>query len=273
MPETQAPRLDILDRIVGTKRSEVSKLRARWAELGATAASAPPPRDFAGALRKRSEVALIAEVKRRSPGAGEIRPELQPASIARGYAASGASAVSVLTDLEYFGGSLEDLSAVKAAVSVPVLRKDFVIDPIQVTEARAAGADAVLLIVRILEDPLLAELQAAATEHGLCALVEVHDAPELERAVAVGAKVIGINNRDLRTFTTDLDVTIRLLAGVPSDTLVVSESGIRARADVERLGREGVHAVLVGETLLRAPDPAEAARQLSGCSRTERVRA
>jgi indole-3-glycerol phosphate synthase len=219
------------------------------------------------------QVALIAEVKRRSPGAGEIRPGLEPAVLGRGYATHGAAAISVLTDGQYFGGSLGDLAAVKAATNVPILRKDFVIDPIQVSEARAAGADAVLLIARILDDAQLVSLRAAATSLGLTALVEVHDEVELERAVHAGAKVIGINNRDLATFKTDLAVTLRLLERVPPDAVVVSESGIRTRADVERLGQEGVHAVLVGEALLRAPDPAEAAHQLSGCARRERVRA
>jgi indole-3-glycerol phosphate synthase len=272
LPETQASRSDILERIVATKRGEVAALRARARDLEAAASAAPTPLDFEAALRRSGKVALIAEVKRRSPGAGEIRPGLDPATIGRGYAAHGAAAISVLTDRDYFGGSLVDLAAVKAATSIPILRKDFVIDPLQVTEARAAGADAVLLIARILDDALLATLQRTATNLGLTALVEVHDETELARAVAAGAEVIGINNRDLRTFKTDLAVTLRLLERVPPEAVVVSESGIRTRADVERLGQEGVHAVLVGETLLRAADPAEAAGQLSGCARSERVR-
>jgi indole-3-glycerol phosphate synthase len=273
LPETQASRGDILERIVASKRSEVRVLRGRADELAAAARTAPPTRDFEAALRREGEVALIAEVKRRSPGAGNIRGDLNPELLGRGYASRGAAAISVLTDHDYFGGSLEDLALVKATAPLPVLRKDFVIDALQVAEARAAGADAVLLIVRILSDARLASLLRDAEEHGLTALVEVHDEGELTRALAVGATVIGVNNRDLRTFTTDLEVTIRLRERVPPEMVVVSESGIRTRADVERLGREGVDAVLVGEALLRSSDPAEAAGQLTGCPRKERVRA
>lgn len=273
---------DILLRIVRTKRREVEELRARRAEILSKAGDAAPVRNFGAALRrtggdgvsgaagKGERVALVAEVKRRSPGAGEIRPGLDPADLARGYAERGASAISVLTDREYFGGSLEDLAAVKAAVSVPVLRKDFTVDPLQVAEARGAGADAILLIVRILDDPLLRELADSAREHGVAALVEVHDRAELERAVDVGASIIGINNRDLSTFTTDLATTLDLLSHVPPDTVVVSESGIRTPGDVDRLGARGVDAVLVGESLLRADDPAAHAGRLSGCARAAR---
>jgi len=274
LPETQAPvpRPDILERIVRTKHDEVRELRLRAAEVNAAAARAPAARDFAGALDLPGSVAVIAEVKRRSPGAGAIRPGLDPVDVARGYALRGAAAVSVLTDRDYFGGGLEDLVAVKAAVGVPVLRKDFVIDPLQIAEARAAGADAILLIVRILDDALLTELLSAAGDHGLAALVEVHDGPELERAAAAGARLVGINNRDLATFETDLDVTVRLLDALPEGCIVVSESGIRSRADVERLGAEGVHAVLVGESLLRADDPSEALARIAGCARSARNR-
>jgi len=274
LPEAQAstPRPDILERIVRTKHDEVSELRHRAAEVYAAAARAPAVRDFQGALDLPGSVAVIAEVKRRSPGAGAIRPGLDPVDVARGYALRGAAAISVLTDRDYFGGSLGDLVAVKAAVGVPVLRKDFVIDPLQVAEARAAGADAVLLIVRILSDALLAELLASARDQGLAALVEVHDGPELERAAAAGARIVGINNRDLATFKTDLDVTVRLLDGLPEGSIVVSESGIRSRPDVERLGAEGVHAVLVGESLLRADDPSEALALIADCPRSVRIR-
>lgn len=260
-------------RIVETKRGEVEALRPHAAELRAAASDAAPPRPLERALRDRGDVAVIAEVKRRSPGAGAIRPELDPVGLAGGYAAAGAAAVSVLTDAEYFGGSLADLRAVREAVAVPVLRKDFVIDELQLAEARAAGADAALLIVRILDDVRLTELLDATESYGMTALVEVHDAEELERATLAGARVIGINNRDLRTFATDLGVTIGLLGRVPSEVVVVSESGIRDRADVERLGEEGVHAVLVGESLLRASDPAAAAERLTRCRRGERARA
>jgi indole-3-glycerol phosphate synthase len=273
LPETQAShRAYILDRIVETKRQEVAALRPAAGELRQRARSAPPPRSFESALLGPGRVAVIAEVKRRSPGAGEIRPQLDPTALAAGYAANGAAAISVLTDRQYFGGSLEDLAAVKRAVQVPVLRKDFVIDELQVAEARGAGADAVLLIVRILDQPVLVDLLAAVTGYGMTPLVEVHDAEELERAAAAQARVIGINNRDLGTFTTDLDVTIRLLGEVPAEALVVSESGIRTAQDVDRLGAEGVHAVLVGESLLRAEDPARAVRALGASPRQERRR-
>jgi indole-3-glycerol phosphate synthase len=273
LPETQAyRRADILQRIVETKRREVAALRPDAAELERSARSAPPTRSFEHALRS-SRVTVIAEVKRRSPGAGEIRPGLDPAALARDYEGGGAAAISVLTDHDYFGGSITDLRAVKDAVSVPVLRKDFVIDPLQVSEARAAGADAVLLIVRILDDARLAELIGATADHEMTALVEVHDGPELERAARAGASVIGINNRDLRTFTTDLSVTLGLLEKLPREAVVVSESGIRTREDIERLGTGGVDAVLVGESLLRAEEPGLALATLVGCRRRERAHA
>ena len=205
----------------------------------------------------------MAECKRRSPGAGPIRPDLVPADLARSYADAGASALSVLTDADFFGGSLDDLRAARSA-GLPILRKDFTLDTLQVIEARGAGADAVLLIVRILDDDALSRLHTAATALGMSVLVEVHDASELERAVRIGADLVGINNRDLATFTTDLDTTLRLLSDVPDDVVVVSESGIGTRADVERLGGAGVDAILVGESLLSAADPGAAARALCG---------
>lgn len=279
MTETQAssgdagirPPPDILRRIVRTKRAELEELRGRATEIRDRAADAPPAHDFHGALRGGGRVSLVAEVKRRSPGAGEIRPGLDPVELAATYAANGASAISVLTDREYFGGGLDDLGAVRSAVDVPLLRKDFTLDPLQIAEARAGGADAVLLIVRILDDPLLGELHEAARAAGLAALVEVHDAAELARATACGARLLGINNRDLSTFTTDLATTLDLLADVPADAVVVSESGIRTAADVARLGREGVDAVLVGESLLRSDDPGAHAARLSGVRRTRRA--
>jgi indole-3-glycerol phosphate synthase len=273
LPETQAPvpQQDILRAIVATKRLEVEALGRRRRELCARAADMPPARPFAASLSDDGEtVALVAEVKRRSPGAGDIRPALDPAALARGYADAGARAVSVLTDGRYFGGSLADLTAVRRAVDLPVLRKDFTISPLQVHEARAGGADAVLLIVRILDDRALVELLGVAAELALSALVEVHDQAELERAVVAGASLIGINNRDLDTFRTDLAVTEGLLARVPAGVTVVSESGIRDAADVERLGAAGVDAVLVGETLLRAPDPGARAAALAGRARMSR---
>jgi indole-3-glycerol phosphate synthase len=267
LPETQgtSERVDILSRIVDTKWREVEALRPSARQVEAEALRAAPPRDFAGALTARGEVRLIAEVKRRSPGAGAIRPDLDPVELASGYAAAGAAAVSVLTDQDYFGGSLEDLRRVRAVVPIPALRKDFLVDPLQVFEARAAGADAILLIVRILTAPVLRELLELGSGLGMGVLVEVHDEPELERALAAGATIIGINNRDLRTFKTTLEVTERLLTALPGDRIVVSESGIRTREDVLRLGGSGVDAILVGESLLRAPDPTQAAALLTGC--------
>jgi len=272
LPETQEdPSLPgILASIVRDKRDALKELSADIVELEARAAQAPPPRDFRAALARPEEVSLIAECKRRSPGAGPIRPDLDPALLASDYESTGAAAMSVLTDERYFGGTLADLEAVKAASTLPVLRKDFTLDPLHLLEARAAGADAVLLIVRILDDPMLAELHEVAVSLGLHVLVEVHDAAELARAVSVGATIIGINNRDLATFTTDLETTVRLLEDVPDDVVVVSESGIRTRADVERLAASGVDAMLVGETILRAEEPARAVRQLAGVSRRHR---
>jgi indole-3-glycerol phosphate synthase len=277
LPETQASRGPggsksgdgILERIVETKQIEVERLAARSAELWDRARSEPPARDFEAAL-KRTEVALIAEVKRRSPGAGDIRPRLNPAELAAQYGKGGAAAVSVLTDRPWFGGSLADLQAVRERVDLPVLRKDFTLAPDQVAEARAAGADAVLLIVRILEPHMLRELLGVAEELGLAALVEAHDASELQTALDAGARIVGINNRDLATFRSDLSTTLDLLEGIPEDVVVISESGIRDGADVERLGSAGAHAILVGESLLRADDPEEAARALVGRGRRAR---
>lgn len=266
LPETQA---DILQAIVATKREELRALRSRARELERAAARAPAPRDFAGALQGGS-VAVIAEVKRRSPGAGEIRPGLDPAALAAGYQAAGASALSVLTDRDYFGGSLDDLRAARGATALPALRKDFTLDPLQVMEARAAGADAILLIVRILEDAELRELRELAGSLGMAALVEVHTRGELDRALDAGVTLVGVNNRDLSTFRTDLAVTEELLPALPSEGILVSESGIRTGEDVARLGRAGVHAVLVGESLLRAQDPGAHLRSLVGHRRTER---
>ena len=263
----------ILSDIVRAKRAELPALRARRGDLERRCASSPPARDFAGALAGGGEVALIAECKRRSPGAGDIRPGLDPAALARSYEASGARALSVLTDGRFFGGSLDDLAAARGATAIPVLRKDFTLDPLHVLEARAGGADAILLIARILADEVLASLLRLAGELGLAAVVETHDPVEVARALGAGARVLGVNNRDLATFTTDLDTTLRLLAGVPGDVVVVSESGIVSRADVGRLAAAGVDAVLVGETLLRASDPGSAAAELAGVPRGRRAHA
>ncbi|MFW6200854.1 MAG: indole-3-glycerol phosphate synthase TrpC, partial [Gemmatimonadota bacterium] len=223
--------MSILDEIVASKRSEVARLLEWEGAIEARLESAPDPRDFAGALRRvgadGAEVAVISEVKRRSPGAGDIRPGLNPSGLALMYQEGGASAVSVLTDEEYFGGELDDLRAVREQVELPVLRKDFVIDPVQVTEARGAGADCVLLIVRILDDDRLSELLDKAGELGMAALVEVHDETELERALDAGAEVVGVNNRDLSTFETRLEITLEMVDRIPPDVVLVSESGIR----------------------------------------------
>jgi indole-3-glycerol phosphate synthase len=270
LPETQgARRQDILSRIVATKEVEVGEVRRRLPELRDMAADMEAPRGFARALNADT-VRVISEVKRRSPGAGEIRPGLDPAALARTYESAGAGALSVLTDRDYFGGSLDDLRAARGAVSLPALRKDFTIEESQVVEARAAGADAILLIVRILDDTRLRELREAAEAHGMDVLVEVHDADELDRARASGARIIGINNRDLSTFRTDLAVSERLVAELPTDVITVSESGIRSGEEVARLGRAGIHAVLVGETLLRADEPGDAVRELAGHARSPR---
>lgn len=263
----------VLDRIVETKREEVARLRGWAAAFEARARDAPEPRDFRTALRRDGEVALVAEVKRRSPGAGAIREGLNAPGLATAYAQAGAAAVSVLTDEAYFGGSLDDLRAVRDTVGIPVLRKDFILDPVQVHEARGAGADAILLIAAILHDDALRGLRELAADLGMAALVEVHDREELERAVEAGVSLLGINNRDLRVFETSLDVTLDLLPDVPAEVTVVSESGIRAREDVARLGASGVHGVLVGESLLRAPDPGAAAAELAGQARVERSHA
>jgi indole-3-glycerol phosphate synthase len=260
--ETAAP--GVLDRIVEEKRREVEALRPRAGALRALADDAPPTRGFAAALRRPGVVRLLAEVKRRSPSAGEIRPGAAPGEIARAYEAGGAAAVSVLTDRTFFGGAPDDLPRARDATALPVLRKDFTIDPLQVREARALGADAVLLIVRILEDAALVDLLGLATELGMDALVEVHHAGELERALRAGATLVGMNNRDLQSFTTDLSLSLRLARAVPPEVTFVAESGIRSGADVERLGAAGVDAVLVGEHLMRRPDVAQAARALVG---------
>jgi indole-3-glycerol phosphate synthase len=263
--------ITILDTIVGEKRREIDALRGREAELERGAAEAPAVRDFRGALAQASTVALIAEVKRRSPGAGEIRPGLVPADLAADYESGGASALSVLTDARFFGGSNADLSAVRERVGLPVLRKDFILDERQLLEARAAGADAVLLIVRILDDARLGVLLEEARDRlGMTVLVEAHDADEVDRALAVGADVLGINNRDLSTFTTRLDVTLELVERVPPGVIVVSESGIIEPAEVDRLGAVGIDAILVGEALLRDSDPRTGATRLSGRPRSPR---
>lgn len=272
MPETQCTDSlpGILAEIVEKKRGEVATLRPQANRLEAAVGNSPVVRDFLGGITSCEHVSLIAECKRRSPGAGLIRPDLEMETVSRLYEEGGAAALSVLTDAPYFGGSLEDLRIARETTSLPILRKDFTLDPLQILEARVAGADAVLLIVRILDDEVLQRLIAETEALGMAALVEVHDERELKRALEVGAGIIGINNRDLATFTTDLDTTIRLLERVPEDIVVVSESGIRVPEDVDRLGGVGVDAVLVGESLLRSSDPGVAAQELARIPRVER---
>lgn len=262
----------MLARILERKQEEVAALRAAPGarDLRRRALEAPATRSFPGALR-RDTVALIAEIKRASPSRGQLAARLDPGVQARLYESGGAAAISVLTDQAFFGGSLADLAAVKRAVSLPVLRKDFVVDPIQLYEARASGADAVLLIVTALPDSRLAEFLTLSGEIGLACLVEAHDAQEVARAVDCGASIIGINNRDLRTFAVDLATCERLAPLVPADRVLVAESGVHALADVRRLAAAGADAVLVGEALVTAPDPAVAARALAGVARRPRL--
>jgi indole-3-glycerol phosphate synthase len=212
----------------------------------------------------RAELRIIAEVKKASPSAGVLREDFDPLAIARTYEDHGAACISVLTDAPFFQGSLANLTAIREVVSVPLLRKDFVIDPYQVLEARAAGADAVLLIAEILDDATLGCLLREARGLGMQALVEIHDADNLTRVIRQGARIVGINNRDLRTFETRLEHSLTLARRVPSHVLVVSESGINTRADIERLQAAGVRAALIGETLMRAPDIGQKLDELRG---------
>jgi indole-3-glycerol phosphate synthase len=257
--------MSVLDEILATKREEVERLRSRAAAFEAEAAASPSPRDLAAALRRPDgRLAVIAEIKRRSPSKGALAPGLDPAATAAAYARGGAAALSVLTDGPYFDGSLDDLRAARAAVPLPVLRKDFTLDPVQVAEARAAGADAVLLIAAALpDDILLGELLAAAGQFDLTALVEVDDEAGLDRALAAGAGVVGITNRDLRSFDEDLATAERLAARLPADVVAVAESAIRSPEDARRMADAGFDAVLVGEALVRAPDPAAAVAVLA----------
>jgi indole-3-glycerol phosphate synthase len=229
-------------------------------QLGA----APPVRDFAGGLRLGSGVHVIAEVKKASPSVGLIRADFNPVAIARTYAANGAACISVLTDRTFFQGSLDDLVAVRNAVAIPVLRKDFFLDRYQVLEARVAGADCILLIAECLDDCRLRDLYFYASELGMESLIEIYEAENLDRVLKLGPALVGINNRNLRTFVTDLGHSIALAPRVPSDCVLVSESGIHTRADVVRLEQAGIHAILVGETLMRADDIGEKLRDLLG---------
>ena len=256
----------ILDRIVETKWREIATNRAVVpdAELERRVAEVPPARGFAAALRVPGEVRVIAEVKQASPSAGVIRADFDPVAIARTYERHGAACISVLTDVEYFQGSLDYLRAVRRSVGCPLLRKDFVLDRYQLLEARLAGADAALLIAEILPGERLAELHREAVALGLDVLVELHDAHELPRVLDAGATLVGINNRDLRTFTTRLEHTLDLMPCIPAGVTVVSESGIRTADDLRTLAAAGVKAVLVGESLMRSPDIGAALDRLRG---------
>jgi indole-3-glycerol phosphate synthase len=246
----------ILDTIVASKRTEIERARGRAPdrELERRLAEAPPARNFRAALERPLGVQVIAEVKKASPSAGLLRADFDPIQIARVYEQHGATCLSVLTDAPFFQGRLEYLTAIRAAVAPPLLRKDFILDRYQVLEARAAGADAVLLIAEILPDAELSRLLHQTWDLGMEALVELYDADHLQRVLDSGARLIGVNNRDLRTFVTRLEHTLELAPRIPAGYCLVSESGIRTRQDVLRLETAGVRAILVGETLMRAAD-------------------
>ncbi len=261
---------DVLRKILAAKRIEVDESRARipQAQIERRARNAPAPRGFERALRAKvaaGRPAVIAEIKRASPSRGLIRADFDPARIAASYQANGAACLSVLTDRQFFGGSPEDLQDARAACELPVLRKDFILDPYQVHEARSWGADCILLIVDAAPDPELIALEGLARGLGMDVLVECHDGEQLERALAFSSPLIGINNRDLRTFETRLETTIALVGRVPKDRLLITESGIADPSDVARLQAAGVSAYLVGSAFMSAPDPgSELSRVFSG---------
>ncbi len=268
---------DILNKILAVKAEEVAAARRvePFEVVREAAERAPPPRDFVAALRQRLDAGragVIAEVKKASPSKGVIRADFDPAAIAASYAAGGAACLSVLTDRQFFQGGPDDLVAARAACALPVLRKDFMIDPYQVYEARALGADCILLIVAALSLARMRELEAVAHSLGMAVLVESHDAAELEQALQLETPLIGINNRDLRSFVTRLETTLDLLPNIGDGRIVVTESGILAPADVERMRAAGVNAFLVGEAFMRAADPgAELARLFGASSPAEKA--
>jgi indole-3-glycerol phosphate synthase len=258
---------DILQRIVDVKHQELAVARAArsLASWRDEARSKRDVRGFEAALRARvasGQAAVIAEVKKASPSKGVLREDFVPADIARSYEAGGAAALSVLTDVQFFQGSDAYLQQARAACALPVLRKDFMVDEYQVVQARALGADCILLIAACLGDAQMADLEAAAGALDMAVLVEVHDAAELDRALRLKTRMVGVNNRNLRTFQVDLQTTLDLQSSVPADRLLVTESGILARADVQRMRRAGVHAFLIGEAFMRAPDPGQALAEL-----------
>lgn len=260
---------DILERIVAVKRDEIAaaRLKRSTRDLLDAAGAQDAPRGFAAAVRARiakGDAGVIAEVKKASPSKGVLREHFDPAAIAASYERHGAACLSVLTDVSFFQGHEDFLRQARAACALPVLRKDFMIDPYQVVEARAMGADCILLIAACLGDSQMGELEAAATELGLDVLVEVHDGRELDRALRLRTPLVGVNNRNLRTFEVTLQTTLDLMAGVPSDRLLVTESGILARPDVAKMRAAGVHAFLVGEAFMRAADPGVALAGLFG---------
>jgi indole-3-glycerol phosphate synthase len=260
---------DVLSQILAKKSEEViaAELAHPFAEVEAAARTQAPARDFLAALRAKiadGRPAVIAEIKKASPSKGVLREDFDPPAIAASYEAAGAACLSVLTDRTFFQGAPEYLVAARAACSLPVLRKEFIIDEYQVAESRALGADAILLIVAALEDPQMADLEAAALALGMDVLVEIHDAAELDRALKLKTPLLGINNRNLRNFSVTLDTTFNLLPRIPADRLVVTESGILTRRDVTMMRDRGVHAFLVGEAFMRAPDPGAALTALFG---------
>lgn len=260
---------DILEKIITTKAQEViaAQVGRPFATVDADARAQPPARGFARALRETvaaGRPAVIAEIKKASPSKGVIRDAFDPPAIAASYERAGAACLSVLTDKPFFQGDAQYLVAARAACALPALRKEFVVDPYQVAESRALGADAILLIVAALEDPQMAELEACAHGYGMDVLVEIHDAQELERALRLATPLLGINNRNLRNFSVTLDTTFNLLPKVPADRLVVTESGIATPRDVTLMREHGVHAFLVGEAFMRAPDPGAALTALFG---------
>ncbi len=266
--------MTILDEILKTKLDEVTLLRQPQTRdlLRGRALDAPPARDFAGALRSADgNVAVIGEIKRRSPSKGELAPDLDASTTAKAYETGGARALSVLTDGPYFGGLVADLQAASEATSLPILRKDFTIDEVQIYEARAIGSDAILLICSaISDDGLLADLQGLALDLGMSVLVEAHDWAEVLRAVEIGARVIGVNSRDLATFNEDLAGARALADAIPSDRVAVAESSIRSPADARAMASAGFDAVLVGEALVRAADPIGLLRELASGPVTRR---